>query len=361
MESLRWLRLAPLALAVVTGSVGPGRAVVGATVDPSWDPPPCPAADTGEPPGAGAWYRLDPALDRAGTLAGMRLTVGVAGDGGRRLDLAPESFASGPVDELVLAGEDDGSASHLRLVDPGRGCATAVADEAAVIRSAVLAADGRSLYEHRVERRTREDLGVWQLALGADGRGAGVPTRVLAGLGADPAYGPTFTTDLVAMPDGRLAVSSCGLEACRVRVLEPATGSVTHVDQTGPALGVTGDRLVARAACPGLPCSIDSVDLSTGRRTALVEDALAATLGGGTLVYEVPGGRVATLDVATGRRGAPASAGGVPIRGGSTATAGAEAPPGRVPLAPLGRPGATTVRGFDPASGSSVSIDGATR
>jgi hypothetical protein len=357
MESLRWLRLAPLAVAVVAGAAGVGRPVIGAAGDQPWDPPPCRAEGAAGPAGAAAWYRLDPVLDGAGTLAGMRLAVGVSGEPARWMALAAGSFASGPVGGLVLAGEDDGSISRLRLVDPARGCATALAGEAAVIRSAVLAADGRSLFEHRVDRRTRADLGVWRRALGGDGTAAGSPVRVLPGLATDTAFGPTFTTDLITAPDGRVVVSSCGLEACRVRVLDPATGRVGRVDHTGPALGVTGGRLVVRAVCPGQPCPIEAVDLGTVRRSTLVEAAGAAALGGmtgGDLVYEVPGGRVATLEVATGRRTGPLDAGGVPLRGGSTATAGAAAPAGQVPLAPGGRPAPATVRGFDPALGTST-------
>ena len=358
MESLRWLRLAPLAVVIAAGALGSGRAVSGAGAGPAWDPPPCPVSDTGGPPGAGAWYRLDPVLDRAGTLAARRLTTGIAGGPSRQLDLAPESFASGPVGGLVLAGEDDGTVSRLRLLDPARGCATAVADEPAVIRSAVMDPDGRSIVEHRVDRTTRVDLGVWRRTIG------GVAVRLLDGLEADPELGPTFTTDLLVAADGRIVVSSCAVEACRVRVLDPATGAVDHVRDSGPGLGVTGDSVVVRAACPGFPCPVEAVDLGTGRRVTLAEGAGTAMLGGpaGTdLVYEAAGDRVAVLEIATGRQTAAREAGGVPLRAGSTATAGAEAPPGRVALAPRGRPAATTMRAFDPAGGSSAELTEASR
>lgn len=353
MESLRWLRLAPLAVVIAAGALGSGRAVSGAGTAPGWDPPPCPLTDTGGPPGAGAWYRLDPALDRAGTLAARRLTTGIAGQPSRQLDLSPESFASGPVGGLVLAGEDDGMVSRLRLLDPARGCTTAVADELAVIRSAVLDPDGRSIVEHRVDRTTRADLGVWRRTIG------GSAIRLLDGLGPDPELGPTFATDLVVAADGRLVVSSCGVEACRVRVLDPATGAVDRFRGTGPGLGVTGDSVVVRAACPGFPCPVEAIDLATGRRVTLAGDAGAALLGGpagADLVYAAAGDRVAVLGVTTGRRVAAREAGGVPLRAGSTATAGAEAPPGRVALAPRGRPAATTMRAFDPVGGSSADL-----
>ncbi len=356
MESMRWLRLAPLALAVVAGAVGIGRPIAGAAGDPAWDPPPCPPDDSGGAPGAAAWYRLDPTLDRQGTLVAMRLTVGLAGAGGRWLALAPESFASGPVGGRVLAGTDDGAVSSLRLLDPARACATAVADEGDVIRSAVIAPDGRSLVEHRVDRQTRDDLGVWRRALAADGTPTGDAVLVLPGLAPDATHGRTFTTELLVEADGRLVASSCGAEACRVRVLDPGSGEVTSVERIGPALGVTGGRLVARAACAGEPCGLVSVDLSSRARATVVEAALAAGLDGATLVYEVPGGRVASLEITTGRRSGPVDAGGVPMRGGSLAQAGSAAPDGTIPLAPGGRPTATGLRAFDPDLGTSTII-----
>ena len=358
METLRWLRLAPLAAVIAAGALGPGRPVSGAGAGPAWDPPPCPATDTGGPPGAGAWYRMDPVLDRSGTLAAQRLTTGIAGRPSRHVDLAPESFASGPAGGLVLAGEDDGTVSRLRLLDPARGCATAVADEPAVIRSAILDPDGHSIVEHRVDRATRADLGIWRRTIG------GPAIRLLDGLEPDPELGTTFATDLVIAADGRLVVSSCAMEACRVRVLDPSTGAVDHVRGTGRGLGVTGGSVIVRAACPGLPCPVEAIDLATGQRTTLAGDAGAAVLGGpaGTdLVFEAAGDRVAVLEVATGRRVTAREAGGVPLRAGSTATAGAEAPPGRVALAPRGRPAATTIRSFDPVGGSSAELVEASR
>ena len=358
METLRWLRLAPLAAVIAAGALGPGQSVSGAGAGPVWDPPPCPVTDTGGPPGTGTWYRLDPVLDRSGTLAAQRLTAGTAGRPSLHLDLAPESFASGPAGGLVLAGEDDGSVSRLRLLDPAHGCATAVAAEPAVIRSAVLHPDGRSIVEHRVDRATRTDLGIWRRTIG------GSEVRMLDGLGPDPELGPTFSTDLVVAADGRLVVSSCAMEECRVRVLDPSTGTVDHVRGTGPALGVTGGSLVVRAACPGLPCPVDAIDLATGRRVTLVEQAGLAVLGGpagADLVFEAAGDRVAVVGIASGRRVADREAGGVPLRAGSTATAGAEAPPGRVALAPRGRPAPTTIRAFDPISGSSAELTEASR
>jgi hypothetical protein len=225
-----------------------------------------------------------------------------------------------------------------------------------VIRSAVLAADGRSLYQHRVDRRTRADLGVWQQALGDGRHAAGKAVQVLPGLAADAAHGRTFTTELLIAPDGRLVVSSCGLEACRDRVLDPSSGTVGLVERIGSGLGVVGDRLIARDVCPGDPCAVLAVDLPSGGRTVVTERASAAAVDGGSLVYEADGGRVASLDLATGRTSGPIEAGGVPIRRGSLAQAGAEVPGGSVGLAPGGRPTATGTRVLDVGSMTSTSL-----
>ncbi len=343
MELASWMVSAPLVLAISTWSLGP--AAGDRPWDPPWDPPPCSAATTA-PAGVG-WYRLDPVLDGTGTLAARRLVVGVDGASQGSMDLAPESFASGPVSGLVLSGEDDGSVSRLRLVDAARGCAVAIGEAPDVIRSAVLAPGAGYLYEHRVDRATRVDLGIWRREIGGDVR------RVLAGLAPDPVLGPTFVTDLVLEPDGRLLVSSCAQPACRVRLLDPEDGTVTMVKPSGPALGVTGGSLVARAACFGDPCPVDAIDLASGQRRRLATEAYAAALGGpgrGTLLIETAGHRVAAIDVRSGRRTAEAASAGVPLRAGSTAPAGAEGAAGTVVLAPGGRPAAHTLVPLEPVS-----------
>jgi hypothetical protein len=356
MESRRWPRIVAAGIAVVAGAVCLGRPVVaGVAGVAAWDPPPCPAREASPPRWpSGTWYRLDPALDASGSLAGQHLLVGVAGGATRRLDLAAESFASGPVRGLVLTGEDDGARSHLRLLDPGRGCAVPVGDEAAVVRSAVLAPDGASLLEHRVDRATRRDLGVWRRPL--DGS---APARVLPGIAADDPVGRVFATDLRLGADGRLVASSCGLGSCVVRVAD-AGGGVATVRATGPAVGVTGGAVVVRTACDGYPCAVEAVDLASGVRRALADAAYAAELAGaddGTLVVETGRGRVATVDVASGRRTGTRGLGGVPLPRGSTATSGAETPRGSLAIAPGGRASVGGVRALDPAAGTSRRLE----
>ncbi|MHB8958428.1 MAG: hypothetical protein ACYDAN_02260 [Candidatus Limnocylindrales bacterium] len=306
--------------------------------------------DSGEVSG-GAWYRLDPTLDARGTLVGRVLTAG-RGSARWTAELPPESFASGPVGGRVLVGDDDGHRSRLRLFDTRRGCWSAVGSEASVIRSALLTADASGLYEHRVDRATRRDLGVWQ----RDGREPGHPRRVLPGLEPSPAYGPTFSTTLVMADDGRLTVSSCGELACRTRVLDPATGTMSTAEGTGPAAGVVGDRLVALEACDGLPCPVRAIDLASGAASALGGGAMgvAVIATGGSGLVVVPGER--GLHVVRARDAArtadvPDTSGLAPVPRTSTSETGFEAPRGLVAVAPGGSAAdSSLIRLLDPAS-----------
>ena len=138
---------------------------------------------------------------------------------------------------------------------------------------------------------------------------------MLAGLMPDERFGPTFVTELSWLGDGRLGVASCGERACRVRVLDPVTGRTARFDGTGPLLGARGDVAVALGACAGLPCTIETVDLRTGRHSSLVEGAGLATMTGDVLAFEATDGSLATLDLANGHRQTVAAADGLlPVR-----------------------------------------------
>jgi hypothetical protein len=285
--------------------------------DPPWDPPPCPPAVA--PSGAGAWFRLDGLVDDAGTLTGQRLTVGQLGAGGRTLDLPPESFATGPWAGRVLVGADDDVRSRLSLVDVGADCAVPLAEEDDVVRAALVTPDGSAVVEHRVDRTTRADLGVWRRPL--DGSR---PRRLVAGLAADARYGRTFSTELRWAPDGRLAITACGEMRCRTRLLDMASGRSTSVGPTGPVIGVTSDgAVVAHEPCGGFPCAI--VRRAPARdATILVQDAGPATMAADRVVFEEVGGRLTALDAQTGRLTAIVGADGLaPIASGSAAHAGA--------------------------------------
>ena len=326
-----------LAVVALAGALGATQPAVLAGVDPSWQPPPCGEVPGGDDDAAvgstAAWYRLDPVLDDGGSLTGQRLTLGLIGGATHTLDLPAESSASGPVLGTVLVSEDDGAESRLRLLDVRRGCETVLAGEQSVIRGALLAPDGKTAWEHRVNRGTRADEGIWRRPL--DG---GAATRVLAGLPADGKFGPTFVTELSWLADGRLGVSSCGERACRTRVLDPGTGRTSTFDGTGPLLGVQGNIGVAIGACAGFPCPIEAIDLRTGRHSLLIGAAGSAAMGDGVLVFEAADSSVAALDIPSGRtRSVTADHGLLPVRRTSAATSGAETPASFVLLAPGGR------------------------
>ena len=317
MEPIRWIRGAlPVAALALVGVGTLARPPLLEAADPPWDPPPCPAAV--RPSGAAVWFRLDGLVDDAGTLTGQRLTVGRLGAGGRTMDLPPESFATGPSAGRVLVGADDGDRSRLSLVDVEAGCATRIAEEDAVVRAALVTPDGVAVVEHRVDRATRADLGVWRVPL--DG---GRDRRLVAGLAADARYGRTFSTELRWAPDGQLAITACGEARCRTRLLDTASGRSTSVGPTGPVIGVTSDgAVIAHEPCGGYPCAI--VRRAPGRdATVLVRGTGPATMAGDRIVFEAARGRLNALDAVTGRLTTIAGDQLAPVATGSAARAGA--------------------------------------
>jgi hypothetical protein len=303
MVESRWFRRAGPAVAALGGIALIATTTLGAP-GRAWTPEACAGAPRIGASAPGTWYRIDPVLD-AGTRTGQRLVIGRAGDRVTRvLDLDAESFAAGPFGGTTLIGSDDGRRSRLSLVDTARGCAWPLVASRDVIRTATLAPDGTALFEFRVARQTRADLGVWRRALD----GSTAAARVLAPIAADARFGPTWTTDLVWSEDGRtLAVQSCGEISCRVRILNLRDGVIRLV--ADPALadlvGLDGDRLVAHGACRGLPCPLLSMDTVTGSTLTLDPGAGQAVLsrdadGRTVVVHEVGAGgddlRVVGLD-----------------------------------------------------------------
>lgn len=268
----------------------------------SWTPPPCtgptgPGSVAAAPAPAGladldreAWFRMDPVMDETGTLAGQRLSLGLDGARSVRAQSLPaESFVAGPFGGIVLVGSDDGTTSTVRAIDVAQGCAWSLATEADVIRRATIDPGGHTIYEMRVDRSTRADLGVWARSL--DGTAA---QRVLDPIGPDEQFGPTFTTEFAWDPSGRaLAIQSCGEAACRTRFIAPdgaATFGGTAERDLGTMIGLDDGRLVGYLACPGLPCPVVAIDLTTGARTVLADQAgigvLVSTPSGRRLVHE---------------------------------------------------------------------------
>jgi hypothetical protein len=246
------------------------------------------------------WVRLDPVLDDSGTLAGQWLEAAIPGDVRRSvLALASESFVSGPVGHLVLYGSDDGQRSEIGALDLDRGCTIALATEPAVVRSAVLDPARSALYEHRVDRHTRVDLGVFRRPIAG---GPGI--RILPPLANDDRFGPTFGTELAWSHEGRLAVHACGPRLCRLRVLDPADGAVESLVglDVGPLVGLVGDRAIVYRPCLGLPCPIAAIDIPSGRQTTIATSARIATIvfdGKPLLAHETSDGhslRIVGLD-----------------------------------------------------------------
>jgi hypothetical protein len=250
------------------------------------------------------WYRLDPLLDRGGTLVGQRLSFGLDRErDGRVLELPAESFAAGPFGRTILIGADDGRTSRLQLLDVANDCLQEIASAGDVIRRATVDPAGERVFEMRVDRITREDLGVWVRRLDASGE----PLRALPPIPDDERFGRTFVTDFTWSLDGaRLAVQSCGELACRTRLLDDG-GLLATVDDPsfGTLIGLDGSTLVSYAACRGLPCPILAVDALGGETTVVTEAAVLANLvrspAGTRVVHEVLDGselglRSTTLD-----------------------------------------------------------------
>lgn len=294
MAEHRWLR-----------AIGPGVIALGAVVaigsstqaarDRPWTPLACDGGggsrvaaaretrgSTLADLGNGAWMRLDPTLDPDGALVGQRLSMGLHEGGSARVMALPaESFAAGPFGRLLLVGADDGAASRLFTIDVATGCLSSVAEVTDVIRRATISPAGDTVFEGRVDRTTRADLGVWRRPLD----GSGPAARVLEPIPADGRFGRTWSTEFTWSLEGdRLAVQSCGETACRTRVLEPATAGrpvrLVADPALGPLVGLAGPRIVSYAACRGFPCPLVSVDADAGGQLQLTDAAGLATLAG---------------------------------------------------------------------------------
>jgi hypothetical protein len=302
MVESRWVRwIGPGVVAL--GAVGFIASTTLGAGDRPWSPRACtgPPADlisAARDPGPTApadlrdeaWFRVDPLLDQGGVLRGQRLAVGVGDDADSpAAELPPESFVAGPFGRVILVGADDGATSRLRVFDVASGCAWAVAQEGDVIRRATIDPEGARIYETRVDRTSRADLGVWQRPLD----GSAPAQRILAPLPADDRFGRTFTTEFTwDAPGRRLAIQACGEVACRTRIHAPAGGPTAMLDtpDLGLLVGFDGDLVVTYGACRGMPCAIVSTDLATGERHVLDADGgpalLMATGDGVRLIHE---------------------------------------------------------------------------
>jgi hypothetical protein len=302
MAETRWLRLLGRGIVALVAVLGVASTTVGAATRP-WTPGACLTGPT-DLVGAArevtprvptelmatAWFRLDPVAGDDGSLAGQHLVLGRFGDPATRsLDLPAESFAAGPFGGIVLVGSDDGATSRLEAVDVASGCAWLLGTDRDVIRRATMDPSGTAVYEMRVARDTRADLGIWRRRIDT----AGPTERFLAPISPDARFGRTFSTEFMWDTAGqRLAIQSCGEIACRTRLVTPDGGQTRTIDDPdlGLLVGVDGDQVVTYAACTGLPCQIVSSDATTREERVLADAAGFATLihgsAGTMLVHE---------------------------------------------------------------------------
>ena len=292
MRELRWLLRGAPPFAALSAVIVLGGASLraSAVVAPAGCGNPQTFAAEPSPAVAGTpGFVLSPLLDGSGTLAGQRVEIRTAAGGTLRLELPPESFAAGPFGQAILVGADDGRRSTLRAFDATSGCAWPLAGETDVIRRATIDLAAGNVYEFRVDRGTRADLGVWRRPL------AGGPAAlVLPPLPTDDRYGPTFSTELSWSAEGDVLVAqACGMSVCRTRLLDITGGTVRTIETAdqGEVIGLAGDRLITYGACRGLPCPIASIDTTTAEATTLVPAAAAgrtvATAAGPRVLAEV--------------------------------------------------------------------------
>ena len=301
MRPTRWVQhLGPplcVVAAIALGAMAlPGQSIVGPAV----------AAVRSCPPPGGFYAavhkapRRDPIavtvnlrarLNAGGEMTGRTLVVST-GSTQRQLDMAAESFAAQPLANVVVFGQNEPTrGSTVRAIDLEGGCEFVLYATSDAVRSAVVDANLDALFVHAVAAADRADRGVRRVDL-ANGTSRFVAAPVAA---AEP-FGVTFATGLRwSLAGDELAVQSCGIAACRTRVVNVASGVLQSTDRPhGQLVGLTGDRLFSFDLCPERPCPLESVDRSTGAVVGLGVDAFSARLTGPVaapvLVADTPAG-----------------------------------------------------------------------
>jgi hypothetical protein len=147
-----------------------------------------------------------------------------------------------------------------------------------VVRSAVLTPDGASVVYHAVGRSDRADRGIWRVEPGAAGSGRQVLPAVRADDSLVAAVGQVWTTRLeVADAGQRLAVESCGAEACRIRIANlERSADADAVLYAGELVGLDDERLLTLRDCDGLACDLVATDVATGLDRRLAANVASA-------------------------------------------------------------------------------------
>lgn len=229
-------------------------------------------------------------FDASGTYTGQTVTVATRPSA---LSLPAESFVGQASGDALIYSTSVAGKSEVHLIDLASGCDALINRPAGTVRSAILNPGGTAVYVHSVTYPNRSDAGVARYAL--DGS---APQPAMAPLPDDARFGLTFGTQLGWSSDGAaLSVQSCGIESCRTRLLDVASGGITTFDGDGQGqiVGVTPRHVITFAACDGLPCPVVSVDRQTGATAYISDEAWAATLAGNFVTITTAAG---TLTVA---------------------------------------------------------------
>jgi len=237
----------------------------------------------------------DALLTSRGELTGRRMAIERQSDEPVVISLPPESFVAGARGATVVYGWHSlQQGSEVRLIDAETGCDRRLARPTEVVRSALLAPDGGSLFVHRVGKADRRDLGVTRHDLTSGGQ-----MQVVEPLPVSDTFGPTFATNLSWSADGtELAVQSCGADRCRTRVLDAATGEVAVYagDGHGSLIGFDRSQLVTWDTCHWAPCAVLAIDRATGEASTFAEEAFDASLswsdGDLVLIVDTPAGQL---------------------------------------------------------------------
>ena len=231
MRPLGWVsKLGPPLLAVAF--IGAGSALLPATLvaDTGLAARACPlatafsqaVASAVRGPAIDGQLRLSTAMSTRGEVTGRVLTLNTAA-GSRSKSLAVESFATAAQSNVVVFGQSDpGAGSTVGAIDLQTGCEYGIWSSSDVVRSAVVDASLRSLYVHSVGALDRSDQGVRRVDIAT-----GLTVAAVPALAAAAPFGITFSTSLRWSLDGEdLGVQSCGMRACRTRVLALAGGAI---------------------------------------------------------------------------------------------------------------------------------------
>ena len=247
--------------------------------------PPTTPAGSGE----GTWWDQRATTDSQGSLTGWTVTIGAPNARSMSMDLPPASFISGPNQGNLLATVEDGTQSTVRVIDTAARCSRSLRITGSIARRAVFMPDGGTALVHLLERGTRVDLGIWRVPLDGSRPSRLIAPPTSAALRTS-GISRVWSTDLRLSADGsRLAVQSCDPDSCLTRVLDLATGVVvtTIGGEHGSVIGILGQVLITRAACPGLPCDILGWDLRTGQSKTIATGTSGAAV--------TPDGRVVAI------------------------------------------------------------------